>query len=159
MTREKQLPLNLKLVKITPKWAFGQRARRLLVIALYIAPLTASIIAALNNGANWTLFLAIPLFFAAIVSFFWLFGATQARADMPNEYLDEREIKVRNEVFLNAFRILMVLISVAFVIAEFLPETARVRPVQIIGLLFFLELFLPTATMAWTQPHPPRDLE
>jgi hypothetical protein len=159
MTRERQPPLNLKLVKLTPKWAFTQRARRGLVVALYAAPITASIIAALGNGAIGALFVTIPLLLSAIVFLLWLVGATQARADLPDEYLDEREIKVRNEVFLNAFRILMALISIAFIISEFLAEFARVRPVQIIGLLFFLGLFLPTAIMAWTQPDPLRDLE
>ncbi len=113
-------PLNFKLARITPKWAFKQAARRILVLAFFVVPLVAGTLAGYLNSI-WSL-LFLPFAVVPILCFLWLVGATGARADSPNEYLDEREIAIRNEVYLNAFRILGAVIALGFAVLTFLPN-------------------------------------
>jgi hypothetical protein len=146
-----QEPLNFKLARITPKWAFKQRARRLLVAMFFLVPFVAGVAAGYLNSL-WSL-LFTPFAIVPILSFLWLVGATGARADSPDEYLDEREIAVRNEVYLNAFRILGAIIAFGFALLTFfpnLPITAR----NVVATLFPIALLLPTFVLAWTQPDP-----
>lgn len=99
-----------------------------------------------------------PLYLIAdVVILAWLIGATRARADSPDEYLDEREIFVRNEVYLKSFRILGAIISLGFLVTPFLPTGIRLEPRDVFSLLFPIVLFLPTCVLAWTQPDPLED--
>jgi hypothetical protein len=150
MTTKPQ-PLNFKLAQITPKWAFKQLARRWLVILFFVVPFVAGVGAGYLNSL-WSLLFA-PFAIVPILCFIWLVGATGARADAPNEYLDEREIAVRNEVYLNAFRILGAVISLGFALLNFFPNLP-IDAKTTLSLLFPLALLLPTFTLAWTQPDP-----
>ncbi len=144
-------PLNFKLARVTPKWAFKQQSRRFLVIAFFAVPFVAGTLAGYLNSL-WSLLLA-PFALVPILCFLWLVGATGARADSPDEYLDEREIAIRNEVYLNAFRILGAIIVLGFAVFTFLPDLS-VSPKTIFAVLFPIALLLPTFTLAWTQPDP-----
>ncbi len=146
-----QEPLNFKLARITPKWAFRQRARRFLIAMFFAVPFVAGVAAGYLNSL-WSLLLA-PLAIVPILCFLWLVGATGARADSPDEYLDEREIAMRNGVYLNAFRLLGAIIAFGFLVLTLfpnLPITAK----SVFATLFPIALLLPTFVLAWTQPDP-----
>ena len=149
-------PLNFKLAKITPKWAFKQSARRMLVLLLAVSPFVAGILIS-SIPSPYNLFL-LPLVFVPIICYAWLIGATHARADTPDEYLDEREIAFRNEVYLQAFRIIGALIALGFLVVTLFPQFPM-NAKDVFTLLFPIVLFLPTCVLAWIQPDPITDLE
>ncbi len=154
MMKTQPEPLNFKLARVTPLWAFKQYARRALVIALMLSPfalLLAPLIS--SNNQLFAVVLASLFLIGYIVILAWLIGATRARADSPDAYLDEREIAMRNEVYLKSFRIIGALVSVGFVIFTVFPD-APVPARGVFGLLFPIVLFLPTCVLAWTQPDP-----
>jgi hypothetical protein len=142
-------PLNFKLARITPKWAFKQRARRFLIALFFAVPFVAGVAAGYLNSL-WSLLFA-PFAIVPILCFLWLVGATGARADSPDEYLDEREIAVRNEVYLNAFRILGAILALGFAVLTFFPNLP-ITAENVVATLFPIALLLPTLVLAWTQP-------
>lgn len=146
-----QEPLNFKLARITPKWAFRQRARRFLIAMFFAVPFVAGVAAGYLNSL-WSLLFA-PFAIVPILCFLWLVGATGARADSPDEYLDEREIAVRNEVYLNAFRVLGAIIAVGYLVLTFFPNLS-ITAKNVVATLFPIALLLPTFVLAWTQPDP-----
>jgi hypothetical protein len=150
MTTKPQ-PLNFKLARITPKWAFKQSARRWLVVLFFLVPFVAGTAAGYLNSL-WSLLFA-PFAIFPILCFIWLVGATGARADAPNEYLDEREIAVRNETYLNAFRILGAIIALGYTVLTLFPDLP-ITAKSVLAILFPITLLLPTFTLAWTQPDP-----
>lgn len=159
MMKTQPEPLNFKLARVTPLWAFKQSSRRALVIALILSPF-ALILAVWLSSLNQFLGLVLaPLLLVAyIVILAWLIGATRARADSPDEYLDEREIAVRNEVYLKSFRIIGALIALGFATFTVFPD-APIPARVVFSLLFPIVMFLPTCVLAWAQPDPPADLE
>lgn len=152
MMRSQSEPLNFKLARVTPRWAFRQSSRRALVVALMLSPLALPLAVWLSS-LNQLLGVALaPLLLVGyIVMLAWLIGATHAKADSPDEYLDEREIVVRNEVYLKSFRVIGALIALGFVGFTFFPD-APIPARVVFGLLFPIVLFLPTCVLAWTQP-------
>ena len=146
-----QKPINFKLVQITPQWAFKQSARRWLVISFFLVPFVAGVGAGYLNSI-WSLVFA-PFAIVPILCFIWLVGSTGARADSPDEFLDEREIAVRNETYLNAFRILGAILALGFGLLTFFPDLP-ISAKNVFALLFPIALLLPTLTLAWTQPDP-----
>jgi uncharacterized membrane protein YbjE (DUF340 family) len=160
MTQTRPEPLNLKLSRITPAWARPQRARRILVIAMFTLPFAAGTLAGLlSSGANaWPIrVLAVLGVLAGLVCYAWLVGATSARADMPDDYLDERERGQRDQVYRLAFINLMGLIALGFVISRFTPAFERLPSETLIGLLFFVGMLMPTTVLAWIEPDPVQD--
>ena len=144
-------PINFKMARITPKWAFKQNARRWLVIAFFVIPFLAGAAAGYIQSI-WSLLFA-PFAIVPILCFIWLVGATGARADSPDEYLDEREIAMRNEVYLQAFRIIGAIISLGFIVFTVFPNTPM-NAKTFLSFLFPIMIFLPTCVLAWTQPDP-----
>ncbi len=151
MTTMKQEPLNFKLTRVTPKWAFKQQARRILVLTLAASPIALGILPIIVPQ-TFVYFFA-PLLLIPILCFVWLIGATYARADSPDEYLDEREIVVRNEVYLDSFRIIGAIIALGFIVFTIFPDT-RIDAKTVFYLLFPISMFLPTCVLAWKQPDP-----
>jgi hypothetical protein len=144
-------PLNFKLTKITPKWAFKQAARRWMVILFFAVPFVAGTAAGFINSL-WSLLFA-PFALVPVVLFLWLVGATQARADSPDQYLDEREVAQRNAVYLEAFRIVGGLIALGFIVTTLLPSL-QLEAKTVFAVFFPLLIVLPTFVLAWTQPDP-----
>ncbi len=149
-------PLNLKLRRITPRWAHARVWRRRLVLAYYLTPLLW-----LGVGALWPSSLSWLAPFGGgvpLLSILWLMGATGSRADMPDVYLDERERQFRDRIFRVSFAWLMGGIGLAFAgltFAETLGFTLPKMPLQgLFALLFFVGFPLPTAVQAWYEPTP-----
>lgn len=155
-----QEPLNLKLERYTPKWAFKQRARRSLVIAFHAVFLVLGLLT--SSDSNLKL-MAIPVFGLLMVCIVWLIGATRARSDLPDNMLDEREIADRNVVYLNAFRNLMGIVALLYIATTILEifgiTIPAMQPRDILMVLFVVGLFLPTCVMAWTQPDAIAEIE
>lgn len=151
-----QEPLNFKLARVTPKWALKQRARRWMVILFFVVPFMAGTTAGYINSL-WSLLLA-PFAIAPMVLLVWLIGATQARADSPDQYLDEREVAMRNVAYLEAFRVIGGLIALGFILTSLLPNL-KLEAKTVFAMLFPLMLVLPTCVLAWIQPDPITDLE
>ncbi len=155
MTANRQEPLNLKLGRITPAWAKPRAARRILVLVMYAAPtLGAFLIGAAQN--NLFRFIGLLLFLLYPLCWAWLAGATQARADLPDTYLDEREVGLRNQAYLGAFRVLMFVVTLAFVLNT-LFNLSKLSASDLLALLFPFGLPLPTAVLAWMQPDAVAD--
>lgn len=152
-------PLNFKFARVTPKWAFKQSSRRALVIALILSPFALLLTVWLSSINQLLGVVLAPLMLVGyVVILAWLIGATRARADSPDEYLDEREIAIRNEVYLKSFRIIGALIALGFVTSTVFPDSPI--PTRVVfSLLFPIVMFLPTCVLAWTQPDSPADLE
>ena len=154
MMRSQPEPLNFKLARVTPKWAFKQYSRRALVIALILSPFGLIFAVWLSSINELIAVVTLPLFLIACITILaWLIGATHAQADSPDVYLDEREIAMRNEVYLKSFRIIGLLISLGFLTFTIFPD-APVPARGVFSLLFPIVLFLPTCVLAWTQPDP-----
>ena len=159
MMRSQPEPLNFKLARVTPRWAFKQSSRRALVVALTLLPFGLIFAVWLSSLDPLITLVAVPLFFIGYFTIMtWLIGATHARTYSPDKELDEREIAMRNEVYLKSFRIVGLLISLGFATFTIFPDSpinARI----VFLLLFPIVMFLPTCVLAWTQPDPPTDLE
>jgi hypothetical protein len=88
-----------------------------------------------------------------IVLFVWLVGATNAKADSPEQYLDEREIALRNQVYLESFRLVGALVALGFILTTLLPNL-QLEAKTVFGMLFPLVIVLPTCVLAWIAPDP-----
>ncbi len=147
MTKTNPKPLNLKLARFTPAWAKPQRSRRRLVVVMYALLFVTGFLPTVSDSLLFKL-LELAGSIAVAVCFVWLIGATGARADMTDEFLDERERKQRDQVYRPAFIFLMGLIAISFIGSKlFSGET-------FIGLLFFSGVLLPTAVLAWVEANP-----
>ena len=155
MTQAKPEPLNIQFARFTPRWAKPQRARRALVIAMYAVPFVAGALAASHQPVLLILAGLGVLF--TILCFVWLIGATSARADMPNDYLDERERSERDQTYRIAFINVMGVIALGFLVSRFTPWLDNVSAPALIGLLFFVGMLMPTAVQAWVEPDPIED--
>jgi drug/metabolite transporter superfamily protein YnfA len=153
MTAKPPEPLNFKLAKITPRWAFPQRARRALVLSLVPALALTVVPATLTQSAPWSLATTVLGLLWIVLSLIWLMGATHSRADSPDVYLDEREITLRNEVYLNTFRWIGALVALLYLTLTLLPDT-NLSARDLLAVLFPTVLFAPTLTMAWMAPDP-----
>jgi uncharacterized membrane protein YbjE (DUF340 family) len=152
MTHVKPEPLNLQFVRITPNWAKPQRARRTLAITMY-AMLFVSEILFLQDYLALQ-FLAGLGMVITMTSFGWLIGATNARADMPNEFLDERERSTRDQTYRFAFINVMGVIALGFLSSSLTPWLNNFSAPELIVLLFFVGALMPTAVQAWVEPDP-----
>lgn len=149
-------PLNLLLSRITPRWVRSRVWRRRLALAYYFVPaLWLAVGAGLPSSLPWLAPLALGI---PIISLLWLMGATGARADLPDAYLDERERGFRDRVFRVSFVLLMGVVALCFsgfTLAEFFGlELPRVPLQGLFALLFFVGLPLPTVVQAWREPDP-----
>lgn len=157
MKSNKPQLLNFKLAKITPKWAFKQDARRMLIVALCLCPIVLGISVVFGSDLLKSVCAVLCLVFV-VTCLVWLIGATHARADSPDAYLDEREIATRNEVYLQSFRIVGVLIALGFLVVKLFPRLP-LNASDVFSFLFPIVLFLPTCVMAWTQPDAISEIE
>jgi hypothetical protein len=144
-------PLNFKLARVTPKWALKQAARRWMVVLFFAVPFLAGTAAGYINSL-WSLLFA-PFAIVPIVLFVWLVGATNAKADSPEQYLDEREIALRNQVYLESFRLVGALVALGFILTTLLPNL-QLEAKTVFGMLFPLVIVLPTCVLAWIAPDP-----
>ncbi len=143
------------LTKIMPKWALKKSSRRVLVVLLAITPIVIGLLtSSIAKPYNLVFLTLLGLLF---LWFYLLIGATQALAEIRDEFLDEREIALRNAVYVRVFRVIVVLVGLIFLFAQLQPENPL--NARFTTLLCFYTICLPTAILAWIQPDPIFKLE
>lgn len=160
----KQEPLNLQLVRYTPKWAYRQRARRRLVIAMYGIPSIAIGSQILFPSLFSSLILLVSVI-PTLICWAWVVGATRAVGDMPDEYLDERERSTRDTSYRLAYAYFtgaIVLLGLYVYFAVDAPRLGLPLPTLSSSSIWFPTLLysalsLPSAMFAWLEPDPVED--
>lgn len=138
--------------------------RRAIVLACYLgyAAMTASW-ALLEIPLRWVF--AIPLGFICIVSMgLLLMPHVLGVADGSDEMLDERQVRLRNQTYLNAYRGLGTLVMLGalygYIATDsgtwWIPKSSSELQAVFWGVML-IALSLPTAIAAWTEPDPPVD--
>jgi hypothetical protein len=147
----------------------SRRVRRLLVAAAFLGYplLNAGYFTLVAPGrlssAAWAP-IAILLFAATLVGVVGIYGYARGRADMRPD-LDERQRQVRDQAWIHAYEILIVAVSIVVaalaLIASFSgPLTIGMNELTpiIIAIGLYLPL-LPSATLTWSEPDPPVDID
>lgn len=125
-----------------------RRARRSLVIAWLAVTLTIAALWVIDLVGYLGL-LVLPVW---IIVFYALRRSVRALADTPDEYLDERQIAVRDRVYLHAYRIfatgvLVVLFALAVVVDRHTLTYEDMSGVMWLGI--GISMGLPSAVLAW----------
>ena len=135
-------------------------ARRAIVLTCYLGAIIMAFGWTLEQPPRW--FVMIPFGFACILAMgLLLMPYLLGVSDGGDEMLDERQRQARNLNYLNAYRILGLLViatALYWYIATdsgrfWLPKTSYETNVVFWGLML-LCITLPTAIAAWTEPDP-----
>jgi hypothetical protein len=137
-------------------------ARRAVVATCYLGYVAMIVCwATLPQPARW--FLVIPLGLACVLAMgLLLMPYVLGISDGPDKLLDERQVRRRNETYLNAYRglgALVVLGSAYATVASgndwlWMPSTFEQTQAIAYG-AWGLALTLPTAIGSWAEPDPP----
>lgn len=139
--------------------AMRTRPARLALIALGTVLVVGIIPAYAAGGAIW----GIAVTGLAYISWWLLRLSIRTIADLPDRFLDERQIAVRNRAYLDAFRIYASVVGgmatlglIAFVlVAENDEVTLTTTWSQAIGVVMFallLPMLLPSMVVAYREP-------
>jgi hypothetical protein len=137
-----------------------QNVRRAIVMACYLGGILMAFGWLLEQPLRW--FVVIPCGFACILSMgLLLMPYVLGVSDGTDEMLDERQLQHRNKTYLDAYRILGLLVMFAalyFYIAGtsgkwWLPKSEYEMNVVFWGTML-LVITLPTALAAWSEPDP-----
>lgn len=152
------------------RWLMRRRARRTLVIASVVTW-------ALPIAGGWSLEPTLPYtgvglgFLLSVVTYYLLQQASRLIIELPEGYLDERQLQVRDGSFAIAYRVLAgglataalaVFIAVA-IAAEDVEGAVALPEVGVhLALAAFLSLTmmmqsLPAAVLVWREPDPDLD--
>ncbi len=139
-----------------------RRARRAVVATCYLGYVAMIVCwATLPQPVRW--FLVIPLGLACVVAMgLLMMPYVLGISDGPDKLLDERQVRRRNETYLNAYRglgALVVLGSAYATVASgndwlWMPSTFEQTQAIAYG-AWGLALTLPTAIGSWVEPDPP----
>lgn len=140
-------------------WLMPQRARRLLVVGMVVT--WAVVIAAGVTPAP-----LVPGFVLSAAAYVLVRQASRALTDLPERYLDERQLGIRNEAFTTAYKILagVLAMGIAGTLAWMYGVEAG-RGFSLSDLPFDLRLSalwvfvwavqsLPAAVLLWREPDP-----
>ena len=150
-----------EMTAIQNKYApINRNARRAIVLTCYLGAIIMAFGWTLEQPLRW--FVVIPFGFACILAMgSLLMPYALGVSDGGDEMLDERQQQVRNLNYLNAYRILGLLVVCTalywYIAADsgqfWLPKTSYEINVVFWGVLL-LAITLPTAIAAWTEPDP-----
>jgi cellobiose-specific phosphotransferase system component IIC len=145
----------------------SQRVRRVLVAAAFLGyPILNLGYAALVapgrlSSAAWAP-IAVVLFSTTLVGVVGIYGYARGRADMTAD-LDERQRQVRDQAWIHAYGILIVVVSaivgVLAVAASFIGPITIGMP-ELLPFIVAIGLYLPllpSATLTWSEPDLPVD--
>lgn len=134
-----------------PRWSplRTRPIRRALVIG-YVAVLVAVLaVSLLDSRVNeWVTILGLGGAFVLMVGYLIVRTSVRNLADAPDELLDERQIAMRNEVYLHAYRltVLPILVAIAFYVLDVKsPEYLWIAMVMTMAAL-------PSLVLGWTLP-------
>jgi len=134
-----------------PRWSplRTRRVRRALVIAyvgVLLAVTTASFVDTQSNV--WVSAAGLAGAFLLMIGYLVVRTSVRNLADAPDELLDERQIAVRNEVYLHAYRLSS--IPILFAIAFYLLDVASPEFLWISMVMTMAAL--PSLVMGWNLP-------
>lgn len=161
----KQKTVNLELMRYTPKWAKRLSARRALVVAMYTIP-TAALLLRITVTTGW--FSSLAGWAAVLLTLLcwgWVVGATRSAAELPDDYLDERERSTRDRSYRLAYACFTGAIGLAVLYLYFAVDAPRLQlplPSAASSTLWFWAVFypamsLPSAMYAWLEPDAVQD--
>ena len=137
-----------------------RNARRAIVMTCYLGGIIMAFGWTLEQPLRW--FVVIPFGFACILAMgLLLMPHALGVSDGADELLDERQLQRRNKTYLDAYRILGLLVMFAalyFYIAAtsgkwWLPKNEYEMNVIFWGTML-LTITLPTALTSWSEPDP-----
>lgn len=134
-----------------PRWSplRTRRFRRPLVIAYVVVLVAVLAVSLLDSQVNeWVTVLGLSGSFVLMVGYLVVRTSVRNLADAPDELLDERQIAVRNEVYLHAYRltVLPILVAIAFYVFE-----VKSPEYLLISMMMTLAA-LPSLVLGWTLP-------
>lgn len=134
--------------------ALRSRGRRRLVVLASMVLIAAAVAAAWGGSTLWTLIALVP----AIGSVWLMRRLVRQMADLPDNLVDERVRSVRNQSYLDAYRLLSaIIVSVLLVVylgadAPLLDWALEARHVHAMFWLVMLMSFaLPSMLLAWRE--------
>ena len=134
--------------------ALRSPGRRRLAALACLALILVAVAAAWSDSAIWTVVALVPAWGGV-----WLVRRlVRLMADLPDELIDERVRAVRNERYLEAYRILSVVTIVVLLVGYIGTDAPRIgwaleaRHVHaMFWLVLFLSLALPSILLAWSE--------
>jgi hypothetical protein len=147
----------------------SRRSRRVLVAAAFLGYplLNAGYFSLVAPGRLSSVAwgpIAILLFGATLVGVVGIYGYARGRADMKAD-LDERQRQVRDRAWIHAYEIVIVVVSVAvaaLAIAASFNGPVTIGMTELTPVIIAIGLYLPllpSATLTWSEPDPPADLD
>jgi hypothetical protein len=144
-----------------------RRSRRGAVLAAYGGYLTMTgiwyLARRVDSLALWLLVIPLALVLMTGLAVL-LTSSVWHAANEPDPHLDERQQRVRDRAYLQSYRLLASLTSLAVLYgglawdnAWWLPSTWNQVQALVWGVLL-LTLTLPAAVVAWTEPDPPAEI-
>lgn len=124
-------------------------ARRALVVLWVAATLAIGIAWPIGVVGSWAL-VGLPVW---IVVFYALRRSVRALADIPDEFLDERQVAVRDRVYLHAYRLFAAAVLILLFALSIIVDRHTLTYEDMSGAMWAalgLSLGLPSAVLAWT---------
>lgn len=143
-----------------------QHKRRQVVVLCYGSALVAVVLGAIKTiglSASLDVSFSILIMLCLLASGYAAIRLLQPKqlgiSDGPDSELDERQLQVRNQAYLNAYRILGAFVVVGLAFASIFWNQVRQLPDSITLSAFFwliilLAISLPAALLAWLEPSP-----
>lgn len=131
-----------------PAWRTRNRRRQLVAVAV-----AALVVATLSLGLDEVAaaFIAAALLFAAVGCFILLRHLMQTM-DLPERYLDERQLEHSRHYHYWAYRILVIVVAVLFIANILVPDD---RVLGAMPAMVLLAVALPTFVAGWLEPDDP----
>lgn len=134
-----------------PRWRQlrTRPVRRTLVIAYVVVLVAVSVVSLGDSESNaWLSFAGLVGTLTLLVGYLVVRTSVRNLADAPDELLDERQIAVRNEVYLHAYRLSVLPILVAMI--YFVLDVKAPEYLWISGAMTMAAL--PSLVLAWNLP-------
>ena len=137
----------------------NQRNRKILVAMISVLIICFALIILIEQPKLKS-YVEISLLAVAIVIYFPLRRSVRHIADAPNELLDERQIALRNNAYLFAYRG-MFYVALIYVVVYYLISREHfqisipldeIKPTNVILSFFFWMAYMPSMVLAWGMP-------
>lgn len=140
--------------------------RRQVVVLCYGSALVAVVLGAIKTtglSSSLDISFSILIMLGLLASGYAAIRLLQPKqlgiSDGPDNELDERQLQVRNQAYLNAYRILGGFVVIGLAFASIFWNQVRQLPDSIALSAFFwlvilLAISLPAALLAWLEPEP-----
>lgn len=120
--------------------------------ALVVAWLVVTVVTAVAWPAGLVGYVGLPAVAVWIAAYYVLRRSVRTLADMPDEYLDERQIAVRDRVYLHAYRIFALGVLLTLFAVTVAVDRYEMGYEGLSGVMWFaigISMGLPSAVLAW----------